>query len=176
MPFTDARHSLNLWQLWNILQTIPPSVVKGDIDRDSGSVFYNYLIGSWSWAVQANRPRQRRALHQEIHMPFECSVEVGWGVHSLMMNIYSKASVAKVLAKNPVQLRCLLEHKKVLWAWGDHGPSDFKTVWMNLGRLESIAACKILAVTCLYQRLRAIKYMKRLENTTLPVLLALHMN
>lgn len=81
-----------------------------------------------------------------------------------MMDIYSKTSVVKVLAKNPVQLRCLLEHKKVLWAWGDHGPSDFKRVWMNPGRLESVAACKILAVTCLYQRLWTIKYMKRLGN------------
>lgn len=131
MPFTDACYSLNLWQLWNILQMIPPSVVKGDIDRDSGSVFYNYLPGSCSWEVQANRPRQRRALHQEIHMPFVSSVEVGWGVHSLMMNIYSKASVAKVLAKNPVQLRCLLEHKKVLSFRFQDSVDEPGEAWVN---------------------------------------------
>lgn len=73
-----------------------------------------------------------------------------------MMNIYSKTLVDKVLAENPVQIRSLLEDKKVLWAWEDHGPSDFKTAWINLERLESKAVCKILAVTCLYQWLWAI--------------------
>lgn len=73
-----------------------------------------------------------------------------------MMNIYSKTSVTKVLAENPMQIRSLLERTKNLCTWGYRGPSYFKTAWMNLKRLESKAACKILAVTCLYQWLWAI--------------------
>lgn len=94
-----------------------------------------------------------------------------------MMNIYSKTLGVKVLAENPVQIRSLLEHTKVLRAWGDHGPSDFKTVWINLERLESKAACKILAVTCFYQWLWA-NYIQEdpRKKSTLPALFALHMH